>query len=444
MFEIDILSEEFLKDTLKTNLAQENSVCINLSEDNVYDAKAMELAQDILDNPNFIYLTDEETSTLMSQCANKIINRKQIPNIDMFGNNNGLIIAPYHPYDKTYFEKFRNNELRYLQKAKAIHLYPINWVLLDESETNFNATVNTYIKDKNTVATILDGFVERKFNIYTGDHRQLDICKGAGDFYFNLCLINKKLENQDVTVVTAYYDVKNKHPDGSYNQWAKNLLSINFKLVVFSDKKNLPWIKELRGDLPAIYVEKNREDFNSYQYKDKYEYFYHKVTTEKYHSPELYMVWAEKVKFVNEAINLNPYGSNFYIWCDFGIIREERYLHHNFPNNQFMQQDKISILLIKDFEQIYYKLGYAPDISVTFGTGIQAGDKRSWKLYDKLCDTIRKTLFEKNIILGNDQAIAATTYMWFPELFNVIYQDLNYKDNRWFYTLDYFATEDNS
>lgn len=48
----------------------------------------------------------------------------------------------------------------------------------------------------------------------------------------------------------------------------------------------------------------------------------HEIDPENsYHSPELYIVWAEKIHMVMEAIEDNAFSSDYFIWCDMGSFR---------------------------------------------------------------------------------------------------------------------------
>ncbi len=92
-------------------------------------------------------------------------------------------------------------------------------------------------------------------------------------------------------------------------------------------------------------IERELEEFVSYKLKTNYKYFA-SIDPEKYHTPELYMVWAEKVKFVNDAIKMDYYGSNFFVWCDIGVFRDKNYINNNFMSDRYMINNKISLIMI--------------------------------------------------------------------------------------------------
>jgi hypothetical protein len=314
-------------------------------------------------------------------------------------------------------------------------------VLLDEDSENLVTVTKEYIHDETVLNKILAGYKPREFNIYTGDRIQLDICKEKGDFRPNLCILNNELPNHIPTVVTAYYEVKNKYKHADYTEWAQNFLQIPFNLIVYTDKANEGLIRKLRGNLPMVLIEKNLEDFEAYKLKNKYDEFAERdsernpKTGDKYHSSELYMIWAEKIKFTNDAIKLNPYKSNFFVWCDIGVFRDKKYIQENFSNDRFMIQDKMSIVIIKDIENKDRKAGFINSIEVGLQGGIKVGDIRAWQVYDYLYDITRKDLMDKDILSGKDQTVITTMAIRYPELFNIIYQDPRDTGNRWWYGL---------
>lgn len=72
--------------------------------------------------------------------------------------------------------------------------------------------------------------------IYSGDLAPLTLCPGGNELSRNICYANTKVAPP--TVVTAYYQISNKHGHEKYLNWAENFLNIPFNLVVFTDKKN--------------------------------------------------------------------------------------------------------------------------------------------------------------------------------------------------------------
>ena len=138
-----------------------------------------------------------------------------------------------------------------------------------------------------------------------------------------------------VTCVSCFFRVKNKH-DIQYNEWFKKSLTIRCPYVFFTDEENVNFIKECRGDLPTFYVICTIEDFHTYKFKDK-------MITHPHHCPsvELNMIWNEKIFFMNRALTINPFQSEWFIWIDAGICV---YRYNTPPSIPFPNMDKLNTL----------------------------------------------------------------------------------------------------
>lgn len=463
----DINHDKLLPLTKK--LYQKDSVCMHFRKGDTeqlswyytsiqYPQKAMELSKELLDHPKFYIFSDEiekiqgelkelkniesydiefvskhsalEDLYLMSQCGNNIIARSTFSWWAAYLNqNNGFVIAPNKPLHDTVFDIFPYNEV-YVKKALYDRYYPKHWILLEERDQNLFTTNNKYVIDKNVLHGVTADNNLKDLNIYSGSHVPLKICKNEGNFYQNLCFENDKKP----TVVSAYYQIKSKFKHNNYYEWANNFLQIPFNLVVYTDKENIEWIRNARGKLPIIMIEKSLEELEAYKLKNEYEYFA-SVDPETYHTPELYMIWAEKIKFVNDAIKLNYYNSNFFVWCDIGTFRDKSYIHNNFISDQSMMNNKLSIAINSEFtkDELANELTNSHrDVSQA---NVAFGDKSSWQIYDHLFDLTRNDFIEKNIFGGKDQTIINTVIIRYPQLFNLIYQDPSDDGNRWWYLL---------
>ena len=131
-----------------------------------------------------------------------------------------------------------------------------------------------------------------------------------------------------LTCVSGYWKIKNKHGN-KFDKWFKNTLKINCPYIFFGDKETIELIKKYRGELPTYYIEYNIEDFITYKYKDN-------MITNQRHCPsiELNLIWNEKIFMIQQALKLNPFSSEFYMWIDAGICvyRENPPPSISFPN----------------------------------------------------------------------------------------------------------------
>ena len=228
-------------------VSKDEAVCIHLRRGDMlnsgnyrftsieYQIKSINLIKQLVNNPNFFIFSDDlplvkqqlkninnsefvtgysaiEDLYIMSKCANNIITRSTFSYWSaLLKENGGLVIAPYAPYNESYFLENEDLKQRYDARSYLQRAYPEDWILLDEEQSDLQAIAKEYIGDETIYKPILDSYEKREFEIYTGDRIQLYLCKGQKDFKPNLCFLNNKLKNHKPTVVTAYYNVKSKH-----------------------------------------------------------------------------------------------------------------------------------------------------------------------------------------------------------------------------------------
>lgn len=144
-------------------------------------------------------------------------------------------------------------------------------------------------------------------------------------------LINNENLNNNVCLVSGYWNVKNKN-DKKYNNWFKNTLSINAPYVFFCNQEIKNWIlnNNFRKNYPTYYVEKDINNFKTNKLNIK-----NKINDIHVPSKELGLIWLEKMYLLQEASYLNPYNAEWFMWIDAGIsiLRENNIINEKkFPN----------------------------------------------------------------------------------------------------------------
>ncbi len=143
--------------------------------------------------------------------------------------------------------------------------------------------------------------------------------------------LNKKqsqYQQDDLTLVTAYYRIKSKHTPEEYLRRIKNFVLLNRSIVYFTNKEFMPTIKELRPKElhnKTVFIEVEMEEF--YSYKNFYEFFKESFKDDfenRFHTVPLYTVWAEKCNFVKKAILQNYFQSKCFYWIDAGYFFAEK------------------------------------------------------------------------------------------------------------------------
>jgi hypothetical protein len=128
---------------------------------------------------------------------------------------------------------------------------------------------------------------------------------------------SKKLEPMtmdNITVVSGYWQVKNKYKNDKYNDWFKNTLKINQRYIFFCEKENNDYIKSFRDGVDTVFIDYPISSFYTNQFSTN-------KWIDETHVPskELGMIWNEKVHMLKLAKDMDKTSTDFYIWIDSGI-----------------------------------------------------------------------------------------------------------------------------
>jgi hypothetical protein len=256
-----------------------------------------------------------------------------------------------------------------------------------------------------------------------------------------------------ITVITCYYKVKSKHSFEDYSQWIKNLLlTIQCNIIIFTPAEQAESLTRLamqnRKHLDAnknvkIIVKELEELEIVKRYPDIWEDQYRKDPTSNIRTKECYMIWNSKLALVREAILLNPFGSDKFVWNDIGSLRDVRFIQENYislikyPLYKNISRDKLDIVLIEDFKvpnQVIFKN------EVHLSGAIFGGGRDAFLKFIDLFYQNFEMYLEKGYFIGCDQQILATCYKQHPELFNLIIPDYSERViDKWFYLYYHYS-----
>lgn len=264
----------------------------------------------------------------------------------------------------------------------------------------------------------------------------------------------KRSKIDEVTLVTAYFSVPSKHKEKVYIAWMENFLTtVDSPMVIFTDQKSFEVIRALRNSFmhkTTIIVSRLQELF-VYRYKTLWNVHWEMDHEQAVHSPELFMIWAEKSHFVQQAISLNPYDTEFFAWSDIGCFRNRDNdvgLEHmtHWPNSQRFKADSVTIASIQPFVPGEQDLEPGSDLSVKdfkyvsrisggiFGGGREALNQWATRYYETL-----ELFFAKGRFAGKDQNIMANICCTDPNLIDVISPPDDYPYDPWYYLQYHFA-----
>ncbi len=463
-----------------TKISKNNSVCVHVRRGDflkkrrnssmltiAYQKEAIKLAKHLIKDPEFFIFADsiefakkelegvnglnfveEELFGLqelfvISKCGNYVTSNSKFNWWAAYLNHNidKLVIAPRYRYNENLYKNITDKDYSFFKRSlNYSNVNPKEWVLLDTNKNAILELLNDAILDHNIRNDIRSYYKNKYFDIYTGDLNELDLCKNeAGKF--KICRVNIDDKNsKKPTVISSYYKAKSILSVPQYDDWVRAFMKIPFNLVMYTDKYSEAKLRSYRGNLPMKLIVRDIVNLEHYKFHNEYKKMYLKDNN-KQHSPELYVIWAEKIKFVMDAIEKDYYSSDFFVWCDSSIFRDLRYLSYDFPKINRMIHGKISFAVTGDFEN-YEKanklLSYGGNVQ-RIASNLQVGDKFTWKLYNVIWDKTLNDMISHEIDVSNDQRVMGTIAIRYPELINLIYPSINYHDNKLWYSLKYFT-----
>lgn len=264
----------------------------------------------------------------------------------------------------------------------------------------------------------------------------------------------------NITLITAYFKLDKNKYNSDYIDWMSNLLmNLDKNLIIFTSIDTYLLIKKLRENYKTktFIIITTIEDFYNYKYLD-----YYKKDHERDHmnmkypnlrNPSLYMIWNEKLKFVERGMNINPYKTSYFAWIDIGYVRNkiyiDKYLKKGFPNVENLKEDKIYMLNIdytftsEDFKDPFnQKFRY---IDNKIGGGFIIGSEINLrKMIEEFYNNILITYMNNDYFIGEDQTLYTSLYLKNPEMIKLIRGDndettLPYCEMKWFYFLKFLT-----
>lgn len=247
-------------------------------------------------------------------------------------------------------------------------------------------------------------------------------------------------------IITAYFNIKSKFPSEQYFKWIKNFIGVvKTNIVLFTSPDLVDYFKSFNcKNLTIIPI--TLEETYFYQFYHIFQKQWEKDLIKERRSPELYIIWYNKLWFIKKAFE--QFGDKYtnYFWCDIGAFRDSSQSHKRKNFGQISYKlEKLNFLILRPpsyndltlFPDGIY--GQLSDSDSFLGGGIialpfdQVNSVFDYFIFifNKLCKSDR--------FFGCDQRCYA--YMWGenPELFNLISVPNYYKLDPWFYLLDFYS-----
>lgn len=250
------------------------------------------------------------------------------------------------------------------------------------------------------------------------------------------------------TIVTAYFKLaKSKASHAIYLGWMQNMLAIDNEMIIFCEPKFVDEIEAFRANklskthiIPCQFSE-----FYTYRYAN---YFleHSKMDSEVAigHNMFLYMIWNEKSHFLKRAIELDPFGSSYFLWTDIGCFRKPNNEFINWPNPSriaALPKDKVLLLSVVPFseeELAVQSLHALPSFKTANrigGTIFGGGKAALLEWHDKYYE-ILEYFISIDRFIGKDQSIMNSLYLLNRQNCELVNWTEGCADI-WFYLQDY-------
>ena len=247
-----------------------------------------------------------------------------------------------------------------------------------------------------------------------------------------------KYEQDDLTLVSAYYRIKSKYSNELYLNWINNIILLNKSMVFFSNKEFMPTLKKLRPKelyYKTIFIQLEIEEFYSYNkfYKEFNKTF--EIDFENaYHSVPLYIIWSEKCTFLKKVIQKNYFNSKCFYWIDAGYFREEqfemkKYIEKWPSTNKCYEDNRLLLGQVNLFSDSFKEkiINFDNDAHQTLQRninvigGLFGGQiKNTLKFIDLYYNAI-KLFIKHKIFIGKDQNIFTFVAFSHPEIVNLVF-----------------------
>ena len=251
-------------------------------------------------------------------------------------------------------------------------------------------------------------------------------------------VMDNELSDKLATIVTCYYIIPNKYNNKNYNEWIENFMLLNANKIIYCDKNSHQFLSLNYPEKDNLkYIIKEMNDFyvNKWDWKKEEEIDFEII---RGHNEFLYKIWAEKIFFIQDAINRNIFKNDIYCWTDIGSFRQKNKMNDftDFPNKKYIVREKINMFLINKFKDdetknihiIDDRFKFVDRLSGIFAGGIQILLDMA-KLYEQMLYNFDKM----HIFKGKDQTIWNYIYINNINLFYINEsQQINGYD-KWFY-----------
>jgi hypothetical protein len=214
-------------------------------------------------------------------------------------------------------------------------------------------------------------------------------------------------EKAQVTIVSAFIRNMNNREDYKIDKYLQNgrlFLKATVNKVVFVDEETYSELKEYENEQTKLIITR-REDIYLYQYT-------HLVTNLCIHTGrqdkdtvDYFYLMCNKTEWVKQAINMNLFNSDNFVWVDFGIrhifkCEDEEFIKSIERLNKTSYDTMRVASVWRKFGRTYYNENPYSDVIWHFGGGVFGGNKdQLLQFADLTKEMCIRTITEKNSIM---------------------------------------------
>lgn len=245
------------------------------------------------------------------------------------------------------------------------------------------------------------------------------------------------------SIVTCYYRLnKSKHTFEEYDRWIRNLLeNIKTNIIVFTsedDKQYLETILRTNENIRYTIIVKELMDLEINKlYPDIWEHQEEMDPNKRCgRARGCYQLWNSKFHFLKEAIHINPYNSECFVWNDIGNVRDKNIIPFlsYYPTADKISQDKLDIVLLNGFTKMQ---DFFCD-EVHFSGSMFGGHKTTLLNMCELYYRYFQYYIVNDRFIGCDQQIISSMFIKNISLFNPIIPT-ECEVDPWFYLYQYYS-----
>jgi len=242
-----------------------------------------------------------------------------------------------------------------------------------------------------------------------------------------------------VEVITALFDIgRDKIGDGrtiqKYLEWFEKTLQLNTTMTIYIESQFYDFVRSKRSSENTQIIVQNLEDVPFYNWKETIEGI---ITDPLYKSkmsdlnrvecinPLYNVIQYSKFGWIKNAIEINKFDSDYFMWMDCGCSRffGNVDVTRPWPNLEKISPDKF---LIQGNENTSK---YLPNLNIeeyiwdnnctTVGTLFGGGKLIMLDVHKKINEIFKENMIDKNCV-NNEQFALSIMLKKYPEIFNLI------------------------